>query len=443
MMLRILMAKDLRRWWSDRNALLTTLLLPLLLTAVLGFSFGGFGDKAAISAIPLAAVGDVPDPVRDFMGNALRESGLFQLTWVDSARALSMVESGDVSAALLLPDDLMSDYFDGGVVEIGLWKDPTSNLKAGIVEQMLTRMILEVNAGEAAYIGAWPGDWYRAGAEDPIDAFFEGADTWMDVYRQARDRTPAAGSAWKAVQLILDHQVELADAMSRPAVSLVVEDRAGIEMATATDGYQSRNAFDYILPGMSVFFLMFAASAAGADLHRERENGSMRRLLTAPLSGVDLLLGKWLYAMVNGVVQLTVLLLLGRLLFKLNLGGDALALPLVVLATSAALSSFFLPLALITRSEKQMGQISTGLVLLMAILGGNFMSLEMMPGFMLKFSRLTPNYWANRGFNSLIAYDRSLPDVLPELGILAGYAAVFLIAAVLLLRRRGGREALL
>ncbi len=62
MKLGVLIAKDLRRQWRDRRAFLLQLAVPLLITAVMGVSFGGgiFGDSG-ISAIPIAIVGgDLP-----------------------------------------------------------------------------------------------------------------------------------------------------------------------------------------------------------------------------------------------------------------------------------------------------------------------------------------------------------------------------------------------
>jgi ABC-type multidrug transport system permease subunit len=46
---------------------------------------------------------------------------------------------------------------------------------------------------------------------------------------------------------------------------------------------------------------------------------------------------------------------------------------------------------------------------------------DALPQFMLVFSRMTPNYWANTAFNSIIAYRQGLSDILPNLGMLAGF----------------------
>jgi len=434
--LRNVIMKDLRRWWSDRNAIFVALLLPLLLTAILGISFGGFGSGLGISAIPLAVVGDLPSLPRQFLDDALREMELFDVTWTTREDAERRVRKGDMRAALIIPDDLLASIAEGREASFVLWKDINSEFKAGIVEQILERMLLQWRAGEAAYYGAWPGEWYpEAGAPDAFGDLFAG-DSVLDVYERIRDGSSEAEAAWERTKAILDRQVAIQDAFGQPGIDLRVESRGGEEDAEGATRRAERNMFNYFLPGMAVFFLMFSAAAAGADLHREREGGTLRRMLVSPLSPLQLLMGKWSFATANGLLQLLVLFAAGKLIFRLNLGPDPLALPAQALATSAALASIFLVLGLLTRNEKQAGQIGTGLILLMAIIGGNFMSPSAMPAFIRAAARFTPNYWANQGFNEIVGGSGGLGAVGPHLAVLSVTALVFLILAVLLLGRR-------
>ena len=194
--------------------------------------------------------------------------------------------------------------------------------------------------------------------------------------------------------------------------------------------------FNYFLPGMAVFFLMFSAGGAGGDIHREREGGTLRRMLVSPLRARDLLLGKWIFTTVNGLLQLVILFAVGKAVYGLNLGPDPLALPIQALVTSAALASFFLVLAMLTRTEKQMGQIGTGVILFMAIIGGNFIPTDFMPDFLRLAAKFTPNYWANQGFTSIISHNEGLAAVTTHLTVLAGIAVIFLALAVMLLHIR-------
>jgi len=441
--LRSVIAKDLRRWWSDRNAIVVSLLLPLVLTGILGISFGGFGGGAGISTIPLAVVGELPTLPRQFLDDALRETGLFDVTWTSREQAERMVRKGDIRAALIVPDDLLTRFVEGNEVTFVLWKDINSEFKAGIVEQILERMLLYLRGGEAAYYGAWPEDWYpEQGESDAISELLEGGSL-LEVYERVRDGSPEAKSAWEEIQALLDNQVAIQDAFDHPGVALKVEERGGQELAENEQPQASRNMFNYFLPGMAVFFLMFSAGTAGSDIHREREGGTLRRMLVSPLSPRQLLLGKWCFATANGLLQLLVLFAAGKLIYRLNLGPDLLALPAQALATSAAMASIFLVLALLTRNEKQAGQIGTGIILFMAIIGGNFVPAEAMPDFIRAAAHFTPNYWANGGFNAIVGQDSGLAGVGTHLAVLGGIALVFLGLAVLLLQRRQREGSLL
>ena len=98
----IFAGRDLRRMAADRRALVINLVLPLVLTSVMGLSFGGgvFGKKG-ISAIPVALVaGDMPDALRDRLLAGLEESGFFAPVWADSLEADTLVRAGDVAAIM-------------------------------------------------------------------------------------------------------------------------------------------------------------------------------------------------------------------------------------------------------------------------------------------------------------------------------------------------------
>ena len=93
----ILAIKDLKRLVSDRKALVVNLILPLVLTFIMGLSFGGgiFGSQGGISAIPVAIVtGDLPELLKDRFAEGMTESGFFTVTYADSTQADLLVREG-------------------------------------------------------------------------------------------------------------------------------------------------------------------------------------------------------------------------------------------------------------------------------------------------------------------------------------------------------------
>lgn len=85
-------------------------------------------------------------------------------------------------------------------------------------------------------------------------------------------------------------------------------------------------------PGFVVMFGMMTVITAGAGtMLTERENGTLARLLAAPLNRFHLFSGKVLGLMASGVLQMTLLIAAGRFLFNVEWGRNLPALFFLVL----------------------------------------------------------------------------------------------------------------
>jgi ABC-2 type transport system permease protein len=433
-----LVRKDLLRQVVDPKGLLIYLAAPLLLTLIMGLAFGGgiFGDRG-LSAIPLAVSGgDLAPELKTRIADGLQESGFFTVTWTDSARADRLVQAGDVQAALLLPDRLVGRFFRGEDVALTLYKDPNSPVKAGLVELLLTSALRQYQAAEAAYRALWPEDDPAAfqHLEGPAEDLFSG-----DPRRMLQAvRTHGDGLGDMVLDRV-DCSLSFADAMEEAPVRLVVRNRQDWE-AEDTGPRRSSNLYDLFLPAFAVFFMMWGASAIVRDLHRERENRTLARLLCGPLSVGTVATGKWATAAVFGSAQLLTLLLFGGVLFGVNLWHAPLAIVLVAVAAGAAAASVYLVLGLLVRTEKALDGLVTVFTLVSGMLGGNFFPVDAMSPALLFFGRATFNYWANRAYSDLITHGRGLADVVPELAALLAIAAVGLGVAIAIfgLRQRKG-----
>lgn len=443
MLIASLVRKDLKRVSSDRRALVVNLALPLLLTAIMGLSFGaGFGGgSGGLSAIPIAMVAsDLPGLLKENLAEVLQESGFFTVTWTDSTTADAMVRAGDVAAAVVLPEDLLPALADDRDVAVQVWKDPGSPLKAGIVQEILSRMFVRYQAGDAAYTALWPEDQAPVAGDPEFTAseFFEGDfnDVWQRLRGAQEDQDPQ-GVGEKLLNVI-DHQVALSNALATEQITLTVNDKAPLGQAEKPEDV---NLFDYFLPSFSVFFLMFAVAAGGRDVHRERERLTLQRQLLSPMSGVQFIVGKWIAAALQGALQLGVLFAAGALLFRVNLGPDPYSLFLTVLLTSTAAAGVFIFLALVSPSEKVMDNLSTVVILISAMVGGNFMPIESMPAWVHGVGRFVFNYWANLSFSDIVVKNHSLSDALVPTLVLASITLTFFVLNLLLFAvraRRGG-----
>src|SRR5207248_9768447 len=122
--------------------------------------------------------------------------------------------------------------------------------------------------------------------------------------------------------------------------------RAGRQLQAAPPvGVQAVNATgrkisfqDQTVPGYALMFALFGITAGAGTILEEKEAGTFKRLLIAPLPPYALLGGKLLAQFIQSVIQLTVLFALGALLFKIDLGPSIPALLFLTIGTSFAVT---------------------------------------------------------------------------------------------------------
>ncbi len=444
MVIASLVRKDLKRIVGDRRALIVNLALPLLLTTIMGLSFGGgLTGSSGLSAIPIAMVAtDMPTMLKERLAEGLQDSDFFTVTWTDSSGADAMVRAGQVAAAVVFPENLTAQLVDGKDISVAVWKDPGSPLKAGIVQEILARMMVRYQAGEAAYNALWPEDQAGMGSEGEDGFLAEDyfAGDFNEVWKRFRnaDNDPVLQEAGDRFMTVMDHQVALSDALSVEQITLTVNDKAPVGQAAESGDV---NLFNYFLPGFAVFFLMFAVASGARDVHREREQLTLQRQLLSPMTGTQFIVAKWLATTLQGVLQLSVLFVAGALLFGVNLGPDIYSLFLTIVLTCTAAASVFILLALVSPSEMVMDNLSTVVILVSAMVGGNFMPVDSMPAWLKSFGHFVFNYWANLSFSEVVVKNHGLSEaVLPTL-VLASVSVTLFVVNVFLFSiraRRGG-----
>jgi ABC-2 type transport system permease protein len=211
---------------------------------------------------------------------------------------------------------------------------------------------------------------------------------------------------------------------------------------------ESRNAQQsmtaYYAAGISVMFLLFSMAAAGGALLDETESGTLERLLSTRASMFQVLLGKWLYLTLLGMVEVSVMFLWAAFAFHLELftPGRLAGAAAMAIVTAASAAGFGLVLATACTSRAQLNGISRVVILVMSALGGSMVPRFVMPKFMETAALFTFNGWALDGFLKVFWYNdlhatitQSLASLVPQLAMLTVLAAVFFGVARTLARR--------
>lgn len=176
-----------------------------------------------------------------------------------------------------------------------------------------------------------------------------------------------------------------------------------------------------------VFIPLFGISALFAY---ERQQGTLRRLLTTPTTKAVFLLGTISGQVVMALVQMTLLILFGVVALDLNWGREPLAL--FVLLTCAALAAGAIGTAMGTfvKTEGQASGLSIMVGMVMALLGGCWYPLELFPTAVQNIVKILPTTWAMQGLIDLLLRNAGLTGILLESGVLLGFAALFLSVGV-------------
>ena len=388
---------DLLMRLNERDTLIFSLILPVLFTVVTGVgmdaAFGGDGDNR----YPVAAVDEDGGVLASEVLDLLAESEVVRLEFVSETQTREMLKDEEAYAAVLLPAGFTEGLMNGQAMEADFL---FANVSAadrvrGEIQAVMSRVGAAVAAAQTAVDEAETVAGFAGDAERQI--YFDAA---LAAAREKLDPPPVGV------------EIEVATALEK-------EDA----FANFTGPSQSS-------PGMVVMFGMTTMLGVAIVLVQERRLGTLRRLLTTPASKVSILLGKFAGTFLLGLLQTSILILFGWAVFDVPWGQEPLALTAVVFAFSLAIVSMGLLFATLVRTEEQAGSVMTGAAMAMAALGGAWWPMAITPKFMQTLGHLFPSAWAMEAFQDIILRGATLNDVLPQVGVLLGYATLFFALGV-------------
>jgi ABC-2 type transport system permease protein len=194
---------------------------------------------------------------------------------------------------------------------------------------------------------------------------------------------------------------------------------------------QTPNTTQQNVPSYALFGVFFICQVIGLSFIYEKQEGTFRRLLVAPISKSALLIGKLLpYYLVN-LIQLVLIFAAGIWIVPLmgnpalNLGTHPEALIIVSLATAAAASGLGLLVAALVKTPEATGGLGALIAVMMAAIGGCFVPTFVMPNFMQTLSKIVPHSWALQGYQDVLIRGYGTGQVMPEVGVLLIFAVVF------------------
>lgn len=195
----------------------------------------------------------------------------------------------------------------------------------------------------------------------------------------------------------------------------------------------------YIVPGLigvilSTTMVMFTAMAVA----RERERGTFEQLIVSPVRRWELVLGKIIPYVAIGYLQMTMVLLVGRWIFRVPLQGSLALLyacALVFIAASLAIGLLFSALA---RTQQQAIQLSFFYLLPNILLSGFMFPFEGMPRSVQWLSQSLPLTHFLRVIRRITLQGAGFADISAELAWLAALVVLLFALATLFSTKKLG-----
>src|SRR5216110_1176817 len=137
---------------------------------------------------------------------------------------------------------------------------------------------------------------------------------------------------------------------------------------------------NYIVPGLvGVILTITMVLITAMAIVRERERGTLEQLIVTPITKTELMLGKIAPYVGVGLIQMTAVLVLGRVVFDVPLTGNVLLLYAIALIFVVASLSLGLLISTLVRTQQQAMQVSFFFVLPNILLSGFMFPRQAMP----------------------------------------------------------------
>lgn len=439
MMLQQILATAKKDWQlvlKDSSAFTTLLLMPLVFIFVMSLAMSGmYSSGEDSSAPPLTVVvvnNDVGDAGAALLTQLRTVDGLELLEQYDGevltrARADALLNAQKEDIALIIP----SNYSE--MLRQAMFNNSTGAELELIVDPAVSSQFLMLVEGAIQGIGQQSAMMSMLPESlDTISTTLQGLgaiipSSAMNTLKRDLVNPDSEGEA------ITDNQANANNLNN--LISLKKTRPSDIPVMQ-----RGPTAVEQNVPAYALFGIFFIAEVLALNLKREREDGTYRRLLVAPMARASLFLGKLLAFLSINLIQIILMFAVGVFILplfgapRLGLGLHPLGLLVISIAVSLAANALGLLIAAVTKSSSQVISVSLMLIIPMAVLGGVMVPRFVMPNFMQDLGRFSPHTWALDGYHEIILRGGTVMDIMPHSGVLLGFAMVFFVVALLRFR---------
>jgi ABC-type multidrug transport system permease subunit len=403
---RVVLAAARRDWirrWRDPFAIALWIGIPLVIGSLMVLATGGRSGSSPSAKVLVARHDD--GFLADLLVKALtsERAGVIDGEVVDEAAGRERLDAGEATALLVIPQGFTAAVWNEWPTRLELVTNPSQRILPGIVSEALAILSEGVFYAQRVLGADVRGVMNASLSEDEFEIARAAVAMRRDMERVGKYVFP-------------------------PVIELKSSVREEPKRAS------SRSLAAYFLPAMLMMALLFMAEGLADDVWREKLSGALRRSTATPLGVLPSLLGKY----AAGWALMLLIAFSACLIASAAFGFEFWRALLAALWVSTAGAGFLvlLTLAKLFASSQRAAGIVGNLVLFpVLMLGGSFVPFAMMPDWLVRIGRCTPNGWAVTQLDTLL-FGTLEPR---ELALsFAGALALFALLAWCGARRFGG-----
>ncbi len=331
--------KDLRQRIRDRSLFILGIVVPLVLIVILNGVLD-FDDSNFSTTVVLVDL-DGSDAGRG-LEEALADSEIALVTAASREDAIAMIEGDEANAGIIIPAGFTAAVQSFTEADIEVLGNPGAQISTLIASALADGIAGEVSTNQLAVAAT--------GGSDPLGV-----------------------------------------------IGAVATTPAPIQIEEVAVGNRELDFTTYISIGIAIFFLYFTVQFGILSILEEQRDGTMARLLAAPLSPGSLLIGKSLSSVVTGLLSMGVLVVASSLIMGADWGNPVGVLILVMAGIISAMGIGAL-LGTLSNTAEQANNFASIVAVVLGILGGSFFPVAQSTGILASLSKLSPHAWLLQGF---------------------------------------------
>lgn len=379
-MIRKLLIKDLKIFFSDKKASMILVLMPIILMTILGIAIGGMMNKE-INPAKIALVKKYKKEDLDF-------KTIFN-TDKKTIDSFGTVFSNVIDGEKIF----FNDFLDKD--EVKKW------INYEIMDENKAKKLYE--KGKIDGILILDEEFYRGLSmslmgyyEKPIklilysDKDFIKSRLVEEILYEFSDSVSYVGIANKiSLKKLLKEKKynEISNELKKNAEK-ITKIKIEISEKNLSESKKSINGISYYAIGMMAMFMLYGVTASSKTLLKEKENGTLGRNVIAGISYWDIIFSKYIFAVLISLYQFFIMIIYGKLVLKVEYGNTGLLLLTLIISSLSlgAISLFLLVITIKSNSFNLVTTIETVFIQILALLGGSMIPIESFPKFMQKIS---------------------------------------------------------